>query len=373
MTDTTTNARTTSPGNGDVDARRVTRFATEVAAAMSDELAARWIAIARRYGAAIGCGTEGAFVCDVATLDGGEYVRPLLAAASYAGCGGTDYDDITTLAIALQFLHVGLCAHNDLIDDEDIRHGRPNMLARARQDPLINARPAHTAQRHVTARSVLAGDLAVGAAFTAVTEMTISPRLMAAITKQFALALETSVLGEFADTYAELLDVDTTDTVVRAERKTASSSTVLPLVSGAICAGQTDEASLHQLTGVGLALGLSYQLADDLLSVVGDSALSGKPLFSNIRAGKHTELVRQALRRADRHQRSIIERCLGNDVDGTAGPMLAAIFHDTGAVGAVRSMIDQCTERIAASRLQFAPGLRDHLVHIAHALARRVA
>ncbi len=57
--------------------------------------------------------------------DGGKHLRPRLVAAAYFGLGGADRRLLAEVAGAQQLLHLGLCMHDDLIDGDRVRHGRP--------------------------------------------------------------------------------------------------------------------------------------------------------------------------------------------------------------------------------------------------------
>jgi catechol 2,3-dioxygenase-like lactoylglutathione lyase family enzyme len=65
--------------------------------------------------------------------DGGKHLRARLVAATYLGMGGDDPAVCDALSAAVQLLHTGLCIYDDLIDGDDVRHGRPNVIG-ANQD-----------------------------------------------------------------------------------------------------------------------------------------------------------------------------------------------------------------------------------------------
>ncbi|WP_203230939.1 polyprenyl synthetase family protein, partial [Agromyces humi] len=66
---------------------------------------------------------------EAAASDGGKHLRPRLVAAAYLAFGGLDRRLLGEVAGAQQLLHLGLCLHDDLIDGDRVRHGRPNLLA----------------------------------------------------------------------------------------------------------------------------------------------------------------------------------------------------------------------------------------------------
>ena len=81
--------------------------------------------------------------------------------------------------------------------------------------------------------------------------------------------------------------------------KTASYTTIAPLLLALLAAGESPDQARHCALAVGRPLGLAFQLADDLLDVVGSSRNTGKPIGGDIREGKRTVLLADALSAAD--------------------------------------------------------------------------
>jgi len=85
-----------------------------------------WGEVGRRSAAA---GPEMSELVDAArAADGGKFVRPRLVATAFFGLGGDDEVLLRRVAGAQQLLHLGLCMHDDVIDGDRVRHGRPNVI-----------------------------------------------------------------------------------------------------------------------------------------------------------------------------------------------------------------------------------------------------
>ena len=74
------------------------------------------------------------------------------------------------------------------------------------------------------------------------------------------------------------------------EQKTSAYSFALPLQAGAVLAG-ADEQTIDRLGEAGRALGVAFQLADDVIGVFGDPRHSGKSTTNDLRTGKQTPLL----------------------------------------------------------------------------------
>jgi geranylgeranyl diphosphate synthase type I len=90
--------------------------------------------------------------------------------------------------------------------------------------------------------------------------------------------------------------------------KSASYSTIAPVVMGARLAGAT-ETQVSLLRRYAEPLGIAFQLRDDVLGTFGDEATMGKPAGSDLRAGKRTAVIVEAL--ADAAAGEIVARVLG--------------------------------------------------------------
>jgi len=95
------------------------------------------------------------------------------------------------------------------------------------------------------------------------------------------------------------------------EQKTSAYSFALPMQAGALLAG-ADESTTRRLGEAGRALGVGFQLRDDLLGVFGDPGETGKSATSDLRARKQTPLLAHARGTAEWPR---IEAHLGRDLD----------------------------------------------------------
>jgi geranylgeranyl diphosphate synthase type II len=202
----------------------------------------------------------------------GKRVRPLLVALACEACGGP-LDRCLPAACAVEMIHAYSLIHDDLpaMDDDDLRRGRPT-----------------THKVFGEAMAILAGD-ALQARALEIVARDIRPAAVAA--RCCALLAEAAgachlVGGQVADMAEEFQQGDLQTLRAIHDRKTGAMLRV-SLALGGQCAGASDE-QLAALTTFGAAIGLAFQIADDLLDVRGDADAVGKRVGKDSDKGKLT-------------------------------------------------------------------------------------
>ncbi len=207
-------------------------------------------------------------------FNGGKRVRPILAyAAALAIKPETDLALIDPIAAALECLHSYSLVHDDLpaMDDDDLRRGKPT---------------CHIAFNEATA--ILAGDGLQTLAFDLLTQTDLSSQIQIQLVRQLALGSGVSgmVLGQAIDLAAvdHQLDLAQLETMHRHKTGALIRASV---TMGAIGAG-ADEVQLAALDKYAAAIGLAFQVQDDILDVTGDTAIIGKQQGADIARNKPT-------------------------------------------------------------------------------------
>ncbi len=127
------------------------------------------------------------------------------------------------------------------------------------------------------------------------------------------------------------------------ELKTASYTVTGPLLLGASLAG-ADDVRLGELEAFGRPLGVAFQLRDDLLGIFGDPTATGKPVWNDIKQGKHTSLIDEL--RAHPRGRQLLDRAFGRaDAPRTDLEEIVALLDSTGARERVEDRVRElCAE-----------------------------
>ena len=296
------------------------------------------------------------------TLRGGKRLRPALAylaAVSIRPEG--ELRGLVGACASLELLQSYLLIHDDIMDDDDVRRGGPTV-----HRMLAGPGDGEGARQRGRDLAILAGDLACVAA-RMMLEDSGAPRIGDA--QRVLATMEWEVI------HGQLLDVTgSPDVATMHDLKTGSYTTRGPVRFGAALAGATDSQE-DALRAYAHPLGLAFQLRDDLLDVTGDPSKTGKPVGTDLREGRVSAVIREALSRADDGQRRRLESAWGRGAE-LPGDELAEALTTLRATGA----IEACTDRVKALTGEAAAGLetaplrsegRDGLVAIAGALAAR--
>lgn len=268
--------------------------------ARTDERLATWlearVAEARRRGPDVEAVADA--VRQLA-LRGGKRMRPVLLVAAYEGCEGEGgVDAVLPACVSLELLQVYLLVHDDWMDGDEMRRGGPSVPAVMR---------ARFAARHADAASILAGDLAAAWARQALLELKLPPGRVLTAARELAKVEEEVVEGQLLDVGGAAGDLAGVEAVHAL--KTASYTVRGPVVMGARLGGAS-EAQVEGLTAFAVPLGVAFQLRDDVLGTFGDETTMGKPSGSDLRAGKRTSLVVEAMH--DTAARRLLDRVLGH-------------------------------------------------------------
>jgi geranylgeranyl pyrophosphate synthase len=243
---------------------------------------------------------------------GGKRFRPLLLLAAGEEFGA-EVDDLLDTACALEMIHTYSLIHDDLpsMDDDDLRRGRPTCHVRFGE-----------------ATAILAGDALQTLAFqTIALDEKLSAEVRVALVGEMARASATPdgmIAGQAHDLAAESRDVSG-DELERIHRLKTGALISCAARSGAIIAGASG-AELVSLTRYGAALGLLFQITDDLLDVTATAEDLGKTPGKDARSRKATYPALYGLDAArERARDAHTEACAALDEIEKRTPTLRAI------------------------------------------------
>ncbi|NYE38427.1 geranylgeranyl diphosphate synthase type II [Nocardioides cavernae] len=274
--------------------------------------------------------------------EGGKRFRPALLLATHDALGGTAPGAAAEVGAAIELLHTAFVIHDDVIDGDHVRRGRPNVSGTFGALARIDGAGPDAAVGYGLTAGVLAGDLAIAAAVRAVATCGAAPDVVERLLDLFDAALHATAAGELADVRLALgvSHASLAQSLEMEALKTGAYSFSLPLQAGAVLAG-ADAATVERLGRAGRAMGVAFQLADDLIGVFGDPTHSGKSVTCDLRTGKQTPLMVHA-RSTTAWLRisSFLGRELGTDeLDEVRGLLVAS-----GSRGFVEDLADRYLE-----------------------------
>ncbi|WP_159791930.1 polyprenyl synthetase family protein [Puerhibacterium puerhi] len=225
---------------------------------------------------------------------GGKRVRPHLLTTVYEALGGTQPQVAAEVAAGVELLHTALVTHDDVVDGDTVRRGRPNVSGTFAARALADGADARRSARYGDAAGILVGDLALAGAVRTVALCGAEPAVVYRLLEALDRALCVTVAGELTDVRLALGGRhDVTEALRMAEHKTAVYSFQLPLELAALLA-EAPEGVVDALSRYGALLGLAYQLRDDVDELYGDHGGTGKDPASDLREGRYTPLVAYA-------------------------------------------------------------------------------
>jgi geranylgeranyl diphosphate synthase type I len=349
--------------------------ASELAGAVTEQLRSY---LRERRGSAVYIGTEydGLIAAlEQFVLRGGKRLRPLFAywgwravvpepsggaASGAVSDKGTDDNrmdtDILRLFGALELLQACALVHDDVIDDSATRRGWPTVHVHFADLHRTQGWRGSPGQFGLSA-AILLGDLSLCWADDIIATAPLSTDAHRRVQRVWS-DIRTEVLGgQFLDIVSESSGAEDIESAMRVNRfKTASYTIARPLQLGAAAAADRPDvqAIFHE---VGNDLGVAFQLRDDVLGVFGDPAVTGKPSGDDLRSGKRTVLLAEAMTRAEKSDplaAKLLRTSVGTDLTEPQVRELCQVIEAVGALAAVETRIETLTRR-ATDMLVTAP------------------
>lgn len=242
---------------------------------------------------------------------GGKRLRPQMTLLAYSAFGGKDIESIAPVAAAQELLHFSLLIHDDIIDRDYIRYGVANIAGQYKltYSQFVAGKDDITHYSHSAA--ILAGDLMLSGAHQLIASCDLPGSAIATAQQLMSVGIFEVAGGELLDTELSFMPYKNGDALKIATYKTASYSFIAPLLTGARLAGASDE-DIQVLRDYATALGIAYQLTDDILGVFGVEVETGKSTTGDIIEGKRTYLVEMALAAFSAADEAVFMRAFGN-------------------------------------------------------------
>jgi geranylgeranyl diphosphate synthase type I len=252
---------------------------------------------------------------------------------------------------ALELLHACALVHDDVIDDSDTRRGRPTThvrFAALHRDRRWRGSP----ERFGASAAILLGDLALAWADDIVLGLDLAPDTRRRIHRVWA-DIRTEVLGgQYLDIVAEASAAESIASAMNVDTfKTACYTVARPLQLGAAAAA--DRPDVQAVFGdFGTDIGVAFQLRDDVLGVFGDPGVTGKPSGDDLRSGKRTVLLAEAVELADKSDplaANLLRTSIGARLTEEQVRELRDAIESVGALAAAEQRIAALTNRALAT------------------------
>lgn len=250
---------------------------------------------------------------------GGKRIRPILLLLSCKTLGG-NIDACWNAAVAVELLHNFTLVHDDIMDRDDTRRGRPTVHRKWDSDIAL-----------------LAGDGLVALSFNTLSK-THSPRI-GQIVEIFTDGLIELCEGQALDIDFETRDVTLEEYLSMIGKKTACLLEMSASI-GAIL-GDGDKNQVKMLGDFASSMGHAFQIQDDLLDITSDEVKIGKTFGSDVKHKKQTYLLIHALTHADQEMSNRLRILLdAGDISHVELMEVRDIFERTGSIEAARTAVE---------------------------------
>ncbi len=250
----------------------------------------------------------------------GKRLRPSLCMLTYLACGGRDMEAPRKVAAAIEIIHNATLVHDDINDEAELRRGRKALY-----------------KEYSLSKSIVTGDYLLAIGFRMMSDT--SPELSGYIVD----AATSMGVGEFNQQEFEYRGSVTEADYMRIIDGKTARLIETSAKCGAFLAG-ADMGTIQAMGDFALNVGMAFQIVDDVLDVIGDTEVTGKPVGNDILEGKPTLPIIFAMQ--DEEHGAAVRRIFEDhdidqeDVDRAIGLMRKTDFLERCTASAAR-LIDE--------------------------------
>ncbi|MCW8796911.1 MAG: polyprenyl synthetase family protein [Chlorobium sp.] len=286
-------------------------------------------------------------------LDGsGKRIRPFLTLlAAEAVCGSSE--NAIKTALAVEILHNFTLVHDDIMDQADLRHGRPT----------VHVKWDSTA-------AILSGDMMIAFAYECALQTKTSrhDELVHILNDANITICEGQAIDMELEQRQDATIADYLDMIAKKTGRLISAS----LEAGGIV-GDADSEQIEKLMLFGDKIGRAFQVQDDYLDIMAENGKSGKVPGGDVINGKKTYLLLRSLELTTGQERDMLQFVIDNKgISPDKVPEIRAIYEQCGVLDEARDLINTDTEEAlsAVDTLPYAEG-REYLKGFALKLMKR--
>jgi geranylgeranyl diphosphate synthase type I len=287
-------------------------------------------------------------------VNGGKRLRPYMVIRSCQILKGK-VSNAMPAASAVEMVHNFSLVHDDIMDNDEMRHGVPTVHKKFGM-PI----------------AILAGDVLFSKAFQIITDSKLSPIATTQLVSRLAKACVDICEGQLLDVkMAEERRIPSqAEYITMIGKKTAALFDV-SCAMGAICA--TNKAKdISNLSSFGRNLGIAFQITDDLIGVMGDPKITKKPVGNDLREGKKSLPILMAIKSAKGNDKKIILKAFGNSKISRKDLNRAVdVIRSLGIEESVRKQALKHAEKAKRSLGNYSGSSKDELISLLDFVVKR--
>ncbi|MHB9134035.1 MAG: polyprenyl synthetase family protein [Armatimonadota bacterium] len=251
-------------------------------------------------------------------MTGGKAMRPALLTYSCCALGG-DARVALHAGVAVELYHTYTLVHDDVIDRDLMRRGQPSVHALMESVGRHRFNLGDDAMHYGVSMAILAGDCHQSWAIdllATLPDLGVNPKVALQLIRRLQGVVGPAIVeGEARDIELPFISVEQVshETILRVIlTKTSALFGYCGWAGGMLARGEEDE-QVRALAAFAERAGISFQLQDDVLGLIGDEQQLGKPVGSDLREGKRTMIIAFAWERANEAERALLSTVLGNE------------------------------------------------------------
>lgn len=308
------------------------------------------------------------------TLRGGKRIRAALLYYSYLAHGGRNKNEAMKASMAMELSETYLLIHDDIMDDDDLRRGGRTIHESYKELAEDKYHDKTNPKVFGDSLGILAGDISCALSNEIISSSKFKSEYLVNALNELNKIYVTEGYGQTLDIMSEIENHVTKDDVNLIQQlKTVPYTFDGPIKIGAMLAG-ANGSSLDILSRYSVPLGTAFQIQDDILGMFGSEEKLGKPVTSDLKEGKKTLLILEALSRADKSQKEIIELNLGNKkVTYNSLRQVRKVIKETGSLEESKSLAKQLVEEAIneLDKMKLEKEGKDFLLNIAEYMIER--
>ncbi len=259
----------------------------------------------------------------------GKRIRGSLLMAAYEMYGGTKPEEAMKAAIAIELIQNYLLIIDDVMDRSAMRRGKPTVqyMYYDRLQSLVGEDLHHMGDM----LAINVGLLAAHAAAELVNSVDHDADRIVAANEVFHRNIQATVFGQVNDLFSGLDQTSEEDILLTHELKSSYYTFINPMQVGALLAG-AGKSDCDLIATFGTPAGIAFQLQDDIIGLFGEPNVTGKSYLDDLKEGKHTLIIQQALQRTDKAGAVVITEALGNHaITDAQADIVRKVIIDCGA------------------------------------------
>jgi len=227
-------------------------------------------------------------------VSGGKRLRPYMVMKSCEMLGGKTKNAINA-ASAIEMVHNFTLVHDDIMDNDEMRHGVTTVHKKFGM-PI----------------AILAGDVLFSKAYQVVSSTNLPSNSVIELVSRLAKSCVDVCEGQLLDiSMANSEKIPSQSQYIKMIEKKTAALFEVSCAMGAICANAKRK-DVSNLSSFGKNLGIAFQITDDLIGVLGDSKITKKPVGNDLREGKKSLPILLAINHANGENKEIILKAFGN-------------------------------------------------------------